>query len=75
MPATAGILAKVMKPTTACREDNNNIDTINMRWQQQQEKRETFSGGFFGFFSFYVRYSTLLYLPPLRFHCVGGCWN
>jgi hypothetical protein len=22
---------------------------------------------------FYVRYSTLLYLPPLRFHCVGGC--
>jgi hypothetical protein len=28
------------------------------------------------FFSFYVlvRYSTLLHLPPLRFHCVGGCW-
>jgi hypothetical protein len=22
-----------------------------------------------------VRYSTLLYLPPLRFHCVGGCWD
>jgi hypothetical protein len=30
-------------------------------------------GDFFSFFSFYVRYSTLLYLPPLRFHCVGGC--
>jgi len=26
-------------------------------------------------FSFYVRYSTLLHLPPLRFHCVGGCWD
>jgi hypothetical protein len=26
---------------------------------------------FFLFF-FYVLYSTLLYLPPLRFHCVGG---
>ncbi len=26
------------------------------------------------FFSFsYVRYSILLHLPPLRFHCVGGC--
>jgi hypothetical protein len=22
-----------------------------------------------------VRYSTLLHLPPLRFHCVGGCWD
>ncbi len=34
-PTTAGMLAKVMKPATACREDNNNIDIINMRWQQQ----------------------------------------
>ncbi len=24
---------------------------------------------------FYVQYSTLLHLPPLRFHCVGGCWD
>jgi hypothetical protein len=35
-----------------------------------------FKGGFFGFFLFtvpYVRYSTLLNLLPLRFHCVGGC--
>jgi hypothetical protein len=23
---------------------------------------------------FKVSYSTLLYLPRLRFHCVGGCW-
>ncbi len=30
---------------------------------------------FFCVFSFYVRYSTLLHLPPLRFHCVGGCWD
>ncbi len=30
------------------------------------------TGGFFGFF-FYVPYSTLLHLPPFRFHCVGGC--
>ncbi len=29
-------------------------------------------GEFFSF-SFNVRYSSLLYLPPLRFHCVGGC--
>jgi len=31
-------------------------------------------GIFSDFFSFSVR-STLLHLPPLRFHCVGGCWN
>ncbi len=30
---------------------------------------------FWLFFSFYVRYSTLLYQTPLRFHCVGGCWD
>ncbi len=28
----------------------------------------------FGSF-FYVLYSTLLHLPPLRFHCIGGCWG
>ncbi len=32
-------------------------------------------GGFFWIFSFYVRYSTLLHLPPLRLHCVGRCWD
>ncbi len=32
------------------------------------------SRGLFWIFSFYVWYSTLLHLPPLRFHCVGGCW-
>ncbi len=31
-----------------------------------------FKGRFFSIFSFYVLYSTLLYLPPLRFHCVEG---
>jgi hypothetical protein len=30
------------------------------------------SGRFFGFL-FYVIYSTLLHLPPLRFYCVQGC--
>jgi hypothetical protein len=29
----------------------------------------------FLFLIFYVRYSTLLHLPPLRFQCVGGCWD
>ncbi len=30
--------------------------------------------GIFWIFVFYVRYSTLLHLPPLRFHFVGWCW-
>jgi hypothetical protein len=34
-----------MKLATACREDNNNIDTINMRWQQQQWKSQQHSAG------------------------------
>ncbi len=32
-----------------------------------------FTGELFLIFLFYVHYSTLLHLPPLRFHCVGGC--
>jgi hypothetical protein len=36
---------------------------------------KTLKGQFFVFISFYERYSTQLHLPPLRFHCVGGCWD
>jgi hypothetical protein len=36
MPITAGIIAKVMKLATAYREDINNKNTIDIRWQQQQ---------------------------------------
>jgi hypothetical protein len=35
---------------------------------------KTLKGNFFGF-SFNVHYSTLLHLPLLRFHFVGGCWD
>jgi hypothetical protein len=31
--------------------------------------------GNFWIFSFYVRFSTLLHLPPLRFHCDRGFWH
>ncbi len=30
---------------------------------------------FYLFLVFLVLYSTLLYLPPLRFYCIGGCWD
>jgi hypothetical protein len=30
-------------------------------------------GEFFEFFD--VLFSTLLHLPPLRFQCIGGCWD
>jgi hypothetical protein len=36
MPITAGMIAKVTKPATACREEINNKNTIDIRWQQQQ---------------------------------------
>ncbi len=34
---------------------------------------EIHNRGIFWIFAFYVLYSILLHLPPLRFHCVGGC--
>jgi hypothetical protein len=45
------------------------IKHITLMWIQSQH----FNRGFFGFF--YVLYSTLLHLPPLRFHCVRRCWD
>jgi hypothetical protein len=36
--------------------------------------KQNMDKGILGFF-FYVLYSTLLHLPPLRFHCVVGCWD
>jgi hypothetical protein len=27
------------------------------------------------FSSFFVQYSALLHLPPLRFHCADECWD
>jgi hypothetical protein len=33
-----------------------------------------FFGGFFLFF-FFVQYSAMLHLPPLRFHCADGSWD
>jgi hypothetical protein len=44
----------------------------------KERVRDSFSSfltrGIFWIF-FYVLYSTLLHLPPLRFRCVGGCWD
>ena len=30
---------------------------------------------YFLFFYFFVPYSTLFHLPPLRFRCADGCWD
>jgi hypothetical protein len=32
-----------------------------------------FGGDFFSFF--FLPYSALLHLPPLKFHCADGCWD
>jgi hypothetical protein len=29
----------------------------------------------FHFYFFRLLYSTLLHLPPLKFHCFGRCWD
>ncbi len=47
-----------------------------IRGQTNQETiwyKVNLTGGFFGFFSMYCIQHCLLHLPPLRFHCVGGC--
>jgi hypothetical protein len=56
---------------------NHSIRAAVLRLPAETVKTMAFyfiSGIYFGFFV-YVRYSTLLHLLPLRFHCVGGCWD
>jgi hypothetical protein len=46
--------------------------------QKEQEKgaeKCLQMGNRFDFFSFPLQYSTLLYLPPLTFHCFGKFWD
>jgi hypothetical protein len=43
--------------------------------QKKVHKVNFFQEDFLDLFFFYVRYSTLLHLPPFRFHCIGGCWD
>ncbi len=55
-----------------------------MTYKQHQRKRISShnhimlihnKGEIFWILSFYVRSLTLLHLAPLRFSCVGGCWD
>jgi hypothetical protein len=48
--------------------------TLLKGWKQCLFVKFFFQGIFLDI-SFYVRYSTLFYLPPLRLHCVGGYWD
>jgi hypothetical protein len=44
-------------------------------YTQETEKERQVNRGIFLDFFMYVLYSTLLHLPPLRFHCVEWCWE
>ncbi len=48
------------------------IDIKNraLLWKIQKLFLKIFLRGFF-----FLLYSALLYLPPLRFHCADGCWD
>jgi hypothetical protein len=50
--------------------ENTVIVALHMQWRCLPQPIIVLQGDFLDVF--YVRYSTLLYLPPLRFHCVGG---
>jgi hypothetical protein len=59
-------LGKISKP----KEKNDNNSSFAMCCESiggiYKEHKKT---------SFHRRISTLLHLPPLNFHCVGGCWD
>jgi hypothetical protein len=48
-------------------------ESLSPRWLCSDSHPALTPCRIFGFF--YVLYSTLLHLPPLRFQCVRGCWT
>jgi hypothetical protein len=50
---------------------------VRIEMRTFSQKKFVKSGNFFRFFLIfmYVIQHCLLHLPPLRFHCVGGCWD
>jgi hypothetical protein len=49
-------------------------NTENCTYKVSQTSLKSLKDGIF-YFSYCIRYSTLLHLAPLRFHRVGGCWD
>jgi hypothetical protein len=56
-------------------ESKNNEALKNVEGLSKDLGREKLQKGGFFFFFLFAHYSTLLHLPRLRFHCVGGCCN
>ncbi len=58
------------------KKNNCYVDKISPQKQAKRRvKSVIFKGEFLDFSYFCVSYSTLLHLPPHRFHGVGGCWD
>ncbi len=54
----------------------NEVRNFVLIWTGSRDRMSKYlTGRFFGIFFPYVLYSKLLHLPPLIFHCVGGCWD
>jgi hypothetical protein len=47
----------------------------DQKLRKKKQQKFVNRGIFLDFIFFCVLYSTLLHLPPLRFHCVGRCWD
>jgi hypothetical protein len=71
-----------MLPQLGVGDDYNQRQILDAYWEFVRENPQDFNGWAYLIqvrvildFSVYVRYSTLPHLPPLRFHCVGECWD
>ncbi len=70
-------------PSTFHQLSHNNKDLFNTShlWPllghpQQMTLEKVCAKANRGFiFYFYVLFSTMHHLPPIRFHCFGGCWD
>ncbi len=52
------------------------MDSRAFRWFSATPSVFFFFNIFLGdFLFFFIQYSALLHLPPLRFHCADGCWD
>jgi hypothetical protein len=72
-PSTAGFTAAVRTLFVIVLPQNQNFIFLSLFCVVSYMYKENV---FFGFLSFYVRYSALLHLPPfMQIPLSGGCWD
>jgi hypothetical protein len=73
--AVSSLLASVSSPSLPIYAERISRKHEQRHYRLRSPRCKLFFIFFLGGGLFFVLYSALLHLPPLRFHCADGCWD